>query len=155
MAHSFVHSFGWLVGWSLTSLLAQIRLYQRRRSFNQLLLKVVGRYAVVRIAYRYHKIGRSIQNGIAKPRLHDTTGCQTRLTTGLTTVLNEQLFVQPVLKPGCTTGLTTGCIHDTAVCQTGLTTGCIVYTNILPGCQTGCNRFDNRLYCVNGALTSQ
>jgi len=41
------------------------------------------------------------------PRLHDTTGCQ----TGLTTVLNEQpLFVQPVVKPGCTTRLTTGCI---------------------------------------------
>ena len=83
-----------------------------------------------------------------KPCLHDTTGCQ----TGLTTVLNEQLFVQPVVKPcltnrfdkhslttvlneqlneqlfvqlvvklGCTTGL-----------ATGLTTGCIVYTNIYP-----------------------
>jgi len=38
---------------------------------------------------------------------------------GLTTVLNEQLFVQPVVKPGCTSGLTTG-----------LTTGFIVYTNI-------------------------
>ena len=37
------------------------------------------------------------------------------MTTGLTTVLNEQpLFVQPVVKPGCTTGLTTG-----------LTAGCI------------------------------
>jgi len=73
------------------------------------------------------------------PRLHDTAGCQT----------------------DCTTGLTTGCIHDTA---TGLTTvlneqplfvqlvvkpvvkpGLIVYrpTNIYP--------FDNRLYRVNGA----
>ena len=32
------------------------------------------------------------------------SGCQTGLTTGLTTVLNEQqLFVQPVVKPGCTT----------------------------------------------------
>jgi len=41
--------------------------------------------------------------GILKPRLHDTTGCQT----------------------GCTTGLTTGCRvnkHPTG-CQTGLTTG--------------------------------
>jgi len=56
--------------------------------------------------------------------LHDTAGCQ----TGLTTVLNEQLFLQPVVKPGCTTG----CIHDTAGCQTGVTTGCIVYTNIYP-----------------------
>jgi len=40
-------------------------------------------------------------------------------------VLNEQLFVQPVVKPGCTTSLTTGCIHDRAGCQTG------------SGCQTG------------------
>jgi len=54
------------------------------------------------------------------PRLHDTTGCQTRLYNWLTA------------------GLTTGCIHDTAGCQTGcqtglttgLTIGCIVYTNI-------------------------
>ena len=54
------------------------------------------------------------------------------------------LFVQPVVKPGWTTVLTTGCIHDAAVCQTdlttglttGLTTSCIVYTNILPSCQT-------------------
>ena len=46
-----------------------------------------------------------------KPRLHDTTGCQSGCQTGLTTVLNEQpLFVQPVVKPGCTTGLTTVCI---------------------------------------------
>jgi len=66
--------------------------------------------------------------------------------TGLTTVLNEQLFVQPVVKPGCTTRLTTGCrysrlsnridnrlnvyIHDTTGCETGLETGCIVCTNI-------------------------
>jgi len=58
-----------------------------------------------------------------KPCLHDTTCCQTGLSTGyivytagyqtgLTTQfdnrLNEQwLFVQPVVKPGCTTGLTT------------------------------------------------
>jgi len=54
------------------------------------------------------------------------------------------------------------CIHDTTGCQTGcqtrLTTGCIVYT---AACQTGCttglsnrlyNRFDNRLYRVNGVL---
>jgi len=49
--------------------------------------------------------------------------------------LNEQLFVQPVVKTGCTTGLTTGC-HDT----TGLTTGCIVYAKIYPvaGLTTGC-----------------
>jgi len=51
------------------------------------------------------------------------TGCQTVLTTGLTTVLKEQLlFVQPVVKPGCTTALTTACIHDTAGCETGCQT---------------------------------
>jgi len=50
----------------------------------------------------------ALLHGTLKPRLHDTTGCQ----SGLTTVLNEQpLFVQP----GCTTGLTTGCIHDQPV----------------------------------------
>ena len=87
-------------------------------------------------------------------------------TTGLTTVLNEQLqheqlFVQPIVKPGCTTSLTTGCIHDTAGCQTGLitglTTGCIVYTNIYPVVKLGLSnwfddQFDNRLYPVNRAL---
>jgi len=61
----------------------------------------------------------------------------------LTTVLNEQLFVQPVVKPGCTTGLTTG-----------LTTGCIVYTNIYLVVNRFDNRFDNRLYRVNGASIS-
>jgi len=40
------------------------------------------------------------------PRLHDTAGCQTVLTTGLTTVLNEQpLFVQLVVKPVVKPGL--------------------------------------------------
>jgi len=34
------------------------------------------------------------------PRLHDTSSCQTGLTSGLTTVLNEQpVFVQPVVIP--------------------------------------------------------
>jgi len=50
-----------------------------------------------------------------------STGCQTRLTTGLTI----------------------GCIVYAASCQTGLTIGCIVHT---AGCQSGCTiRFDNRL----------
>jgi len=56
-------------------------------------------------------------NWIIVPRLHDTTGCHTGYTTGLTTGF-----------------MTTGCIHDTAGCKTGcqtglttgLTTGCIV-----------------------------
>jgi len=47
--------------------------------------------------------------GFVKPRLHDTTCCQTGLTTGYV------------------------CIHDT----TGLTTGCIVYTaGYQTGCTT-------------------
>ena len=61
--------------------------------------------------------------------LNEQTVCSTRLSNRVT-VLNEQpLFFQPVVKLGCTTGLTTGCIglHDTAVCQTvcqtGLTSG--------------------------------
>jgi len=60
-----------------------------------------------------------------------------QLSSGLTTVLNEQpLFVQPVVKLGCTTGFTTGCIHDTAGCQTGcqtrLTTGWMFVYTIQP-----------------------
>jgi len=58
-------------------------------------------------------------------------------TTIFTTVLNEQpLFVQLVVKPRCTTGLTTGCIHDTAGCQTScqtdLTTGWMFVCMIQP-----------------------
>jgi len=105
--------------------------------------------------------------------LHDTAAVKlvVTLTTGLTTMLNEQpMFVQPVVKPGCTTGLTTGCTQDTAGCQTGcqtgLTTGWMFVYTIQPGWQpvVSCiqtftrlssqfdNRFDNRLYSVNGAL---
>jgi len=53
--------------------------------------------------------------------IHDTTGCQTRCTTRFDNRLNEQLFVQHGCKTGCQTRLTTG-----------LTTSCIVYTNIQP-----------------------
>jgi len=52
--------------------------------------------------------------------IHDTTGCQTGMTTGCIVYTNIQ--------PGCLTRLTTGCIVYTAGCQTGCTT-----------------RFDNRL----------
>jgi len=56
-----------------------------------------------------------------KPRLHDTTCCQTDCQTGCQTGLTTSCIVytniQPVVKPtGCQTRLTTG-----------LTTGCIVY----------------------------
>jgi len=60
-----------------------------------------------------------------KPRLHDTTGCQTGCQTG-------RLYRVYKHSTGCQTRLTTG-----------LTNGCIMYT---AGCQTGCTtRFDNRL----------
>ena len=85
-------------------------------------------------------------------------------------MLNEQpLFVQPVVKPGCTTVLTTGCTHDTAGSQAGFDNQLNVCIHDTTGCQTGLttgflciqtfnwlsngfdNRFDNRLYRVNGA----
>jgi len=79
-----------------------------------------------------NRLYNRIDNRLYRVNKHPTgcqTGCQTGLTTGLTTVSNDQLFVQPVVKPGCTTGLTNTidnrlnvCIHDTASCQTGLTT---------------------------------
>jgi len=88
---------------------------------------------------------------LLKPRLHDTTCCQTGCQTSLTT------------------GLTTGCIVYTARCQTGCTTRFDNRLNEQPlfvqpnvgrtatvrstDCQTGLyNRFDNRLYRVNGVL---
>ena len=60
-----------------------------------------------------------------KPRLHDTTGCQTRCHNGL-----YRVYTHPI---GCQTGLTTDwlvCLHNTA----GL-----LLSNRL------CNRFGNRL----------
>ena len=67
-----------------------------------------------------------------KPRLHDTTGCQTGLTTGLTTVLNEQLFVST----GCQTALYNR--FDNHVEQTA--------TVRSTSCQT---HFDNRVEQTN------
>ena len=52
-----------------------------------------------------------------KPRLHDTTGCQSGCQTGLTTGCIVYTNIQPVVKTGCQNRLTTG-----------LTTGCMVYT---------------------------
>ena len=111
---------------------------------------------------RYNRLSNRLHNRfdnrLYRVNKHPTscqTGCQTGLTTvlneqplfvqpvvkpGLRTVLNEQLFVQPVVKPRCTSSLTTGCIHDTAGCQSGYGFD---------------NRFDNRLYRVNGALWSR
>ena len=79
-----------------------------------------------------------------KPRLHDTTSCQTDLTT----ILNEQpLFVQPVVNPDCTTGLTTGCIPDTDGCQTPFECLYTRYNRLS-------NRYDNQLYHVNGGFSN-
>ena len=75
---------------------------------------------------------------IPKPRLHDTAGCQTGFTTGLTIVLNEQRvysWLSIRLSNGFDNWLNVS-IHDrvTTGCQsgltTGLTTGSIVYTNV-------------------------
>ena len=60
------------------------------------------------------RVKTSWQTAILKPRLHDTTCCQTGCQAGL---IDNRVNV---------------CIHDTTGCQTGLTTGCIVYTNIQP-----------------------
>ena len=102
------------------------------------LLFLLGRIAVLR--------------STVKPRLHDTTccqtGCQTDLTTGCIVYTNIQPIVKPVWQPvwqpavSCIqtfNRLSNGfdnrfdnrldvCLHDTAGCQTGCTTGCIVST---------------------------
>jgi len=63
-----------------------------------------------------------------RPRLHDTTCCQTGCQFGLT----NQLYRIYKHSTGCQIRLTTG-----------LTNGCILYT---AGCRTGCTTwFDNRL----------
>ena len=74
-----------------------------------------------------------------KPRLHDTAGCivytagyQTGCTIRFDNPLNEQwLFVQHGCQTSLTTSLTTGWMFVYTIhpgCTTGLTTGCIVYT---------------------------
>ena len=88
---------------------------------------------------RYNLLSNQIDNRL-NVCIHDTTGCQT----------------------GLTAGLTTGCIVYTAGCQTGCTTRFDNRLNeqwlfVQHGCQTGCqagfrlssqfdNQFDNRLY---------
>ena len=70
------------------------------------------------------RTSRDSRTATLKPRLHDTTGCQTRCQTG------------------CQTGLTTGCIVYTHIqpVVTGLTTGWMFVYTIQPVCccQTGC-----------------
>ena len=76
-----------------------------------------------------------------KPRLHDTTCCQTSCQTGLTTCLITGCIVytniQPVVQPALTTGWTnSGCSFNTVVKP--------CFSNRLY------NRIDNRLYLVDG-----
>jgi len=79
-----------------------------------------------------------------KPRLHDTTGCQTGLTAGLTTVLNEQhCWFNTVVNPRCRTVLTNTVDNRLYTRYSRLSKR---FDNRID------NRFDNRLYCVNGAL---
>jgi len=118
----------------------------------------VRRY-VVRALFSSRRLEACGLSASIIPNLHDTTGCQPvvqpGLTTGLTSVLNEQpLFVQPVVKPGCTTVLTTGCIHDTAVCQTGCQTVECLYTRYNRLSNRFDNGFENRLYRVYKHLPS-
>jgi len=101
-----------------------------------------------------------------KPRLHDTTGCQTgcqtALTTGCIVYANIQQpavsCIQPVVKPVVQRGLTNR-LNDTVRLNEE-------WLFVQHGCQTGCQAFlttgwmfvytiqpvDNRLYRVNGVL---
>ena len=100
---------------------------------------------------------------IVKPRLHDTTccqtGCQTGLTTGKMFVYTIQPVVKPVVKPGCTTGLTTVLneqpVHSTRlsnsnrVCQPVERTVAVRSTRLSNRLSKPFDsRFDNRLYRV-------
>jgi len=63
------------------------------------------------IMWNHHLLVHSLRqpsDDTVKPRLHDTT------------VLNKQLFVQPVLKPGCTAGLTNTVWQPVVSCKRGL-----------------------------------
>ena len=107
-----------------------------------------------------HRLSNGFDNRL-NVCIHDTTGCQTGLTTGLTTDcivytagcqtgctirfdnrFNEQwLFVQHGCQTGCETGL-----------ATGLTTVGCLFTRYSRLSNRLYNRFDNRLYRVNGVL---
>jgi len=62
--------------------------------------------------------------GLVKPRLHDTTGCQTRCQYGCTTRFDNRLdvclHVTAGCQTGCITGLTTGCRQPVVSCKRGL-----------------------------------
>ena len=78
---------------------------------------------------RYNRLSNPLSNRIDN-RLYrvykHSTGCKTRLTTGLT---NCCIVYTAGCQSGCTTRFDNrldACLHDTAGCQTGCTTGCIV-----------------------------
>jgi len=76
------------------------------------------------------KLNYGINTRAVKPRLHDTTCCQTG-------------FVKSVWQPVVFDNRLYRVYKHSTGCQTRLTTGCIVCT---AGCQTGCTtRFDNRV----------
>jgi len=99
---------------------------------------------------------------VLKPHLHESTCCQTGCQTGLTTGFDNWLYCVYKHSTSCqtrfTTDLTTGCIVYTVGCQTSCTTRFDNWLNeqlfVQHGCQTGCQRFDNRLYHVNKHPTS-
>jgi len=119
---------------------------------------VVGRRIISRlINFCQEWVETSCTMRSVKPRLHDTTCCQTGCQTSLTT---DEMFVYTI-QQSCQTS----CIVYTAGCQTGCTTRfdnrlneqwLFVQHDCQTGCQTGLyNRFDNRLYRVNGVLCRQ
>jgi len=111
-----------------------------------------GRYRIpLSPVYRYNRLSNPLSNRLPNRfdnRLYrvykHSTGCQARLTTGLTNgCIVYTAGCQSVIQHGLTTGLTNSgcsfnnmvvkldvCLHDTAGCQTGcttsLTTGCMV-----------------------------
>jgi len=104
---------------------------------------------------RHNLLSNQFDNQL-KVCIHDTTSCQTGLTTGCIlfrfcacktsrTIVYSAIFFW-VLKPR---------LHHTTCCQTGSTTGCMFAYTIQPvvksrlskaGCETSCTtRFDNWL----------
>ena len=94
-----------------------------------------------------------------KPRLHDTTGCQTGLTTGWMcaytilpvlkpVVTNIQLVVKPIWQPAVL-WTNSGCSFNTVVKPVWQPVGCLFTRYSLLS-----NRLYNRLYRVNGVLVS-
>ena len=93
-------------------------------------------------------IGSAIFAGLIKPRLHDTTCCQTGLTTGCIVYTNIQPVVKPVWLPVWQPAVS--CIQPVVkpVVQPVERTVAVRSTRLS-------NQIDNRLYHVNGVLVWQ